>query len=110
MDLELGRLSDLGCQLGITADHGMNDKCREDGTPRVIYLEDELTKEFGEGNKVICPITDPYVAHHGALGSYVTVHLAEPGRANEIAEWTGGLEGVTEVLGKIQAADLLTQN
>ena len=107
LDVELGRLTDLGCHLGITADHGMNAKCRGDGTPRVIYLEDELSKEFGEGNKVICPITDPYVAHHGALGSYVTVHLAEPGRATEIAEWAGGLEGVTEVLGKAQAADLL---
>jgi len=107
LDVELGRLTDLGCHLGITADHGMNAKCRGDGTPRVIYLEDELSKEFGDGNKVICPITDPYVAHHGALGSYVTVHLAEPDRAGEIAEWTGGLEGVTEVLGKAQAADLL---
>ncbi|SVA18835.1 uncharacterized protein METZ01_LOCUS71689 [marine metagenome] len=107
LDVELGRLTDLGCHLGITADHGMNAKCRGDGTPRVIYLEDELSKEFGEGNKVICPITDPYVAHHGALGSYVTVHLAELGRADEIAEWVGGLEGVTEVLGKVQAADLL---
>ena len=107
LDVELGRLTDLGCHLGITADHGMNAKCRGDGTPRVIYLEDELSKEFGEGNKVICPITDPYVAHHGALGSYVTVHLAEPGLADEIAEWVGGLEGVTEVLGKVQAAELL---
>ena len=107
LDVELGRLTDLGCHLGITADHGMNAKCRGDGTPRVIYLEDELSKEFGEGNKVICPITDPYVAHHGALGSYVTVHLAESGRADEIAEWVGGLEGVTEVLGKVQAAELL---
>ncbi|MFP6883382.1 MAG: phosphonoacetate hydrolase, partial [Roseibacillus sp.] len=32
---------------------------------------------------------------------------AEPGRADEIAEWVGGLEGVTEVLGKVQAAELL---
>ena len=107
MDVELGRLLDLGCRLGITADHGMNAKCREDGTPRVIYLEDELCEQFGDGNKVICPITDPYVAHHGALGSYVTVHLAEAGQAAEIAGWIRDLEGVTEVLEKTQAADLL---
>ena len=107
LDVELGRLMDLGCRLGITADHGMNAKCREDGTPRVIYLEDELSGEFGEGNKVICPITDPYVVHHGALGSYVTVHLLEPGRSAEVAGWIRGLEGVTEVLEKTEAADLL---
>ncbi len=107
LDVELGRLMSLGCRLGITADHGMNAKCQEDGTPRVIYLEDEMAAEFGEGNKVICPITDPYVVHHGALGSYVTVHLLESGRSTEIAGWIRGLEGVTEVLEKSEAASLL---
>ena len=70
-------------------------------------LEDEMAAEFGEGNKVICPITDPYVVHHGALGSYVTVHLLESGRATEIAGWIRGLQGVTEVLEKSEAAALL---
>ena len=107
LDAEFGRLRELGCRLGITADHGMNAKCRGDGSPRVIYLEDELAEKFGAGDKVICPITDPYVVHHGALGSYVTVHLREPGRAGEIGEWVGELEGVTEVMEKDQAAEQL---
>ena len=107
VDLELGRLIDLGCRLGITADHGMNAKCREDGTPRVIYLEDALCRKFGDGNKVICPITDPYVAHHGALGSYVTIHLKQPEKADKIAMWIKDIEGVTEVLEKNQAAEKL---
>ena len=107
LDAELGRLRELGCRLGITADHGMNAKCQEDGSPRVIYLEDELAGKFGAGDKVICPITDPYVVHHGALGSYVTVHLREPARAGEIAEWIGELDGVTEVMEKNEAADQL---
>ena len=107
IDLELGRLIDLGCRLGITADHGMNAKCREDGTPRVIYLEDALCRKFGNGNKVICPITDPYVAHHGALGSYVTIHLADPGQADEIAGWIKDIDGITEVLNKKKAAENL---
>jgi phosphonoacetate hydrolase len=107
IDLELGRLIDLGCRLGITADHGMNAKCREDGTPRVIYLEDVLCRKFGNGNKVICPITDPYVAHHGALGSYVTIHLADPGQADEIAGWIKDIDGITEVLNKKKAAENL---
>ena len=105
LDEQLGRLADLGCLIGITADHGMNAKTDKDGIPQVIYLEDELREEFGDGIKVICPITDPYVVHHGALGSYVTVHLEEPGRAAEIAGWVRGLNGVTEVLEKAEAAE-----
>ncbi len=85
----------------------MNAKCRNDGTPRVIYLEDALHEQFGDGNKVICPITDPYVVHHGALGSYVTVHLVESRKAAEIAEWVRDLDGVTEVLEKAEAAESL---
>ena len=46
-----------------------------DGSPNVIYLESELVKQFGDGFRVILPITDPYVAHHGALGSFAQVHL-----------------------------------
>ena len=38
LDEQLGRLADLGCRLGITADHGMNAKCHADGSPRVIYV------------------------------------------------------------------------
>ena len=104
LDEQLGRLLDLGCRLGITADHGMNAKSDEAGKPRVIYLEDALREQFGDGFKVICPITDPYVVHHGALGSYVTVHLEDPSRSTEIAEWMRGLDGVTEVFEKAEAA------
>ena len=107
LDEQIGRLVDLGCRLGVTADHGMNAKSDEEDKPRVIYLEDALSEQFGDGFKVICPITDPYVVHHGALGSYVTVHLEDSGRAAEIAEWLRGLDGVTEVLEKAEAATLL---
>ena len=100
LDEQLGRLAALGCLMGVTADHGMNAKSDEEGKPRVIYLEDALSEQFGDGFKVICPITDPYVVHHGALGSYVTVHLEDPGRATEITEWLLGLDGVTEVFEK----------
>ena len=104
LDEQIGRLVDLGCRLGVTADHGMNAKSDEEGKPRVIYLEDALSEQFGDGFKVICPITDPYVVQPGALGSYVTVHLEDPSRATEIAGWLRGLDGVTEVLEKAEAA------
>mgnify|MGYP006151175575 CR=1 FL=1 len=43
---------------------------------------------LGEGQaRVILPITDPYVVHHGALGSYATVHLPG-GEAIADIDWT----------------------
>jgi phosphonoacetate hydrolase len=74
MDRYLGQLDALGATLVITADHGMNDKHGGDGQPRVIYLQDLLDGWYGKGlARVILPITDPYVVHHGALGSFATV-------------------------------------
>ena len=68
----------LGCVVGTTADHGMNDKALPDGSPHVIFLEDVLNRQFGAGAvRVICPITDPFVRHHGALGSFVRVYRQE---------------------------------
>ena len=93
----MGRLRDLGCIVAATADHGMNAKCDMDGNPNVVYLETELTKKFGDGIKVICPITDPYVVHHGALGSAVTVYLPANVDATEAASWILSLDGVAEV-------------
>jgi len=75
IDHELGRLLSAGAVVGATADHGMNAKQKLNGEPNVIYLETILTERFGPGFRVILPITDPYVRHHGALGSFAVVHL-----------------------------------
>jgi len=104
VDVEIGRLVEQGAILGVTADHGMNGKCNAAGQPRVVYLETLLKEEFGDGVRVICPITDPYVVHHGALGSAVTVYLSDPTRREQIARWILGLEGVTEVFDRETAA------
>src|SRR2546423_7197343 len=75
LDTRLARLAELGCVVALTADHGMNDKALPDGRPHVLYLEDILNAHFGPGAaRVICPITDPFVRHHGALGSFVRVY------------------------------------
>ena len=107
IDHELGRLLDLGCVVAATADHGMNAKCDADGAPNVVYLETELTKKFGEGIKVICPITDPYVVHHGALGSAVTVYLPERLDKRDVADWIFSLTGVAEVHQRASAVQKL---
>ena len=76
LDAKIGRLVELGANVAITGDHGMSDKSLPDGSPNVLYVEDELEAHFGKGKvKVVCPITDPYVRHHGALGSFVRIYL-----------------------------------
>jgi phosphonoacetate hydrolase len=80
VDRRLGTLVEMGATVGVVADHGMTDMARPDGRPNVLYLGDRLDAEFGEGaTRVICPITDPFVRHHGALGGFVRVHFMRPG-------------------------------
>ncbi|MBG9388936.1 phosphonoacetate hydrolase [Caenimonas aquaedulcis] len=76
MDSYLSRLHEMGCVIALTADHGMNAKVALDGRPDVIYLQDWCDAQLGPGAaRVILPITDPYVVHHGALGSFATIYL-----------------------------------
>jgi phosphonoacetate hydrolase len=75
-DRYVGALDGAGAVVVLTADHGMNDKHLADGSPDVLYLQDVVDALVGAGlARVILPITDPYVAHHGALGSFATIYL-----------------------------------
>jgi phosphonoacetate hydrolase len=107
IDAEIGRLLALGAVIGNTADHGMNAKQRSDGSPNVIYLESELVQQFGEGFRVILPITDPYVAHHGSLGSFAQVHLPPGLEAGEVRDWLLRRTGVVECHDRATAARLM---
>lgn len=107
IDEEIGKLLKLGATIGFTADHGMNAKQNADGTPHVIYLEDELEARFGSGFRVILPITDPYVAHHGALGSFAQVHVPETVSVEEVRVWLLSMAGVTECHDREVAARLM---
>ena len=105
MDGYLGALDKLGCAIVITADHGMNAKTRLDASPDVIYLQDRLDEKFGAGrSRVILPITDPYVVHHGALGSFATVYLPEGSDHTAIAAFIAALPGIELVLSRKDAA------
>jgi phosphonoacetate hydrolase len=105
LDERIAALMALGCAVGITADHGMNDKALPDGGPHVIFLEDVLNREFGAGAvRVICPITDPFVRHHGALGSFVRVYAKTPIDPGALARVVRGLPGVDQVLYRAAAA------
>ncbi|HMO65454.1 MAG TPA: alkaline phosphatase family protein, partial [Verrucomicrobiota bacterium] len=97
LDQALGRLDALGALIGITADHGMNAKQKPDGTPNVIHLEALLARQFGPGFRVILPITDPYVVHHGALGSFAQVHLPSLQPVEPVRDFIAAMPGITEV-------------
>ena len=77
IDRYLAALDEMGAIIVATADHGMNDKHDPvSKQPNVIYLETLIESWLGAGKvRVILPITDPYVAHHGALGSFATIHV-----------------------------------
>lgn len=105
MDRYLAQLEDRGCVIAVTADHGMNAKTRLDASPNVIYLQDVLDGWLGAGRtRVILPITDPYVVHHGALGSYATVYLPTDFSATALAERIAALRGIELVLTRAEAA------
>ena len=105
MDRYLAELDALGAAIVVTADHGMNAKTDAFGRPNIIYLQDLLDDWYGAGAaRVILPITDPYVAHHGALGSFATAYLP-PERIAEAAERISALAGVELVLRRAEAGE-----
>ena len=105
MDNYLGKLDAMGCVIVLTADHGMNAKTKMDSQPDVIYLQDVLDGWLGEGvARVILPITDPYVVHHGALGSFATVYLPEGVDSQALEQRIFGLSGIDSVRSREEAA------
>lgn len=105
LDNAFGRLVELGAVVGLIADHGMNDKAKQDGSPNVIWLQDLLDEEFGKNTTtVICPITDPFVAHHGALGGFVRVYCNEGTTPERTLRFIEQLPGVESVYDRVAAA------
>lgn len=100
LDKYMAELDARGAVIALTADHGMKAKHKADGQPDVIFLQDVLDEWLGEGEaRVILPITDPYVVHHGALGSFATAYIPEAKRAETI-ERLKGLDGIMESLSR----------
>ena len=105
MDGYWAQLDALGCTVALTADHGMNAKHDPaTGEVNVIYLQDLVDDWLGEGTaRVILPITDPYVVHHGALGSYATIYLGDAAARETVAPKLAAIDGVLEVLTNAEA-------
>ena len=104
IDGYLGQLDELGATLVLTADHGMKPKHDSDGDPAVVYVQDLLDDWLGAAAaRVILPITDPYVVHHGALGSFATVYLPNSANAADIADRLATVDGIMMVIDRAKA-------
>ena len=105
-DRYLGELDELGAAIVITADHGMKAKHDANGEPAVIYIQDLLDEWLGEAAaRVILPITDPYVVHHGALGSFATAYLPEGADREDIVTRLKTLPEMLEVTTREEAVE-----
>jgi phosphonoacetate hydrolase len=105
MDALFGKLDALGAVVALTADHGMNDKSNPDESPKVIWLQDILDKQFGKDSTiVICPITDYFVAHHGSFGGFVRVYCNGKASPQDVIDVARELPGVEMVCDKETAA------
>ena len=100
-DRYIGQLDELGAMIVITADHGMKPKSQEDGSPNAIFLQDHLDDVFLKGStKVILPITDPYVVHHGALGSFATIYVEDKNDVDAVIKEIKMIKDIEVVLNK----------
>jgi phosphonoacetate hydrolase len=101
IDARFGRFAELGATVALTADHGMNDKSDAEGRPNVIWLQDILDRKFGKGDtRVICPITDAFVGHHGALGGFVRVYCQGKAQPRDVIATAAAIDGVEQALGR----------
>ena len=104
LDRYLARMDALGATVVVTADHGMNAKTDALGRPNIVFLQRLLDEWYGAGaTRVILPITDPYVVHHGALGSYATVYVADAARCTDAAARIAALPGIERVYARAEA-------
>ena len=103
-DRYLAQLDAMGAAIVVTADHGMKPKHGADGQPNVIYVQDLLDDWLGSGAaRVILPITDPYVVHHGALGSFATAYLPAGTDVAAMVARLAALPGMLEVTDRATA-------
>ena len=103
LDRYLGQLDALGATVVLTADHGMNAKTDALGRPNIVFLQERLDGWFGKGaTRVILPITDPYVVHHGALGSYATVYVTNQQLLDDATKKISAIPGIEGVYSRAQ--------
>jgi phosphonoacetate hydrolase len=70
----------------------------------VVYVQDLLDQWLGvAAARVILPITDPYVVHHGALGSFATAYLPDGADRDAIMARLKAIPGIDLVIDRAAA-------
>ena len=104
VDGYIGQLDATGAAIVLTADHGMKPKHDGDGDPAVVYVQELLDDWLGAAEaRVILPITDPYVLHHGALGSFATAYLPDDDDILAIMARLAAIDGIMMVIDSDEA-------
>ena len=106
MSAYLEKLDALGATVALTADHGMNAKTDAAGRAQIVFLQDWFDAALGAGKaRVILPITDPYVVHHGSLGSFATCYLPADADVAKLCARLLDVPGIEAVLSREAAAE-----
>jgi phosphonoacetate hydrolase len=104
IDSYLERIHDLGAVIALTADHGMKAKHDFQGRPNIVYLAPLLRSRLGQHEaRIVLPITDPYVVHHGALGGFATIYLDDPGISEKLLKILSATPGIELALNRQEA-------
>lgn len=104
IDRYLAAMDQEGALIAVSADHGMNAKHNSEMKPDIVFLEDLLTGWLGSNQaRVILPITDPYVVHHGALGSYATIYLPKDMATGPLLDQLRQTDGIALALARADA-------
>jgi phosphonoacetate hydrolase len=107
IDSSLSALDRLGAVIGITADHGMKPKTDSNGNPNAVFLQEILDELFGKGSSTVTlPITDPYVAHHGSLGSFANIYVWD---ANNLQPTMSKLTLIPQVMTVLTRAEAVSR-
>ena len=105
-DRYLAQLDSMGAAIVVTADHGMKPKHLADGSPAVVYVQDLLDDWLGPARaRLILPITDPYVVHHGALGSFATAYLPDDADRADVMARLQAIPGIDVVIDRTTACE-----
>jgi len=99
IDHHLLKMQAHNAVIALTADHGMKAKHDSTGQPNIVFLKpliDELLSS--DRFRIILPITDPYVVHHGALGGFATIYVDDPADVQPICNKLSAHKGIELVL------------
>ena len=99
IDHHLLKMQTHNAIIALTADHGMKAKHDSTGQPNIVFLKPLIDERLPSDKfRIILPITDPYVVHHGALGGFATIYVTDPGDVQFVCQKLSAQKGIELVL------------